>query len=107
MLGKIAMASFPAMEGLRPICDAHWQSTGESGAAVIDSPGSRAMAAVRSGALERSHDASTEDMLLLIASTRNFPANSKANEGASTRTPTFLNMNWRPPRIRNRFAQGS
>src|SRR3546814_837523 len=50
MLGKIAMASFPAMEGLRPIGDAHWQSTGESGAAVIDSPGSGAMGAVHSGA---------------------------------------------------------
>src|SRR3546814_1848555 len=49
MLGKIAMASFPAMEGLRPIGDAHWQSTGESGAAVIDSPGSGAMGAVQIG----------------------------------------------------------
>src|SRR3546814_5793174 len=61
MLGKIAMASFPAMEGLRPIGDAHWQPTGESGAAVIDSPGSGAMGAVRSGALERSNVDITEE----------------------------------------------
>src|SRR3546814_2446041 len=71
MLGKIAMASFPAMEGLRPIGDAHWQPTGESGAAVIDSPGSGAMGAVRSGALERSNVDITEELVMLIAAQRN------------------------------------
>src|SRR3546814_13700074 len=30
-LGKVAMATFPPMSGLRPTGDAHWQSTGERG----------------------------------------------------------------------------
>ncbi|WOF43591.1 flagellar hook-basal body complex protein [Sphingopyxis indica] len=92
-LGKIAMASFPATEGLRPVGDAHWQSTGESGAPVIDSPGSGAMGAVRSGALERSNVDITEELVLLIAAQRNFQANAKAIEGASTLTQTVINMN--------------
>jgi flagellar hook protein FlgE len=38
MLGKVAMATFPTMSGLRPTGDAHWQSTGESGPPTIDGP---------------------------------------------------------------------
>lgn len=93
MLGKIAMASFPAVEGLRPIGDAHWQSTGDSGQPVIGTPGSGAMGAVRSGALERSNVDITEELVLLIAAQRNFQANAKAIEGASTLTQTVINMN--------------
>ncbi|SKB41956.1 flagellar hook-basal body complex protein [Sphingopyxis flava] len=92
-LGKVAMASFPATEGLRPIGDAHWQSTGESGQPVIDSPGSGSMGAVRSGAIERSNVDITEELVMLIAAQRNFQANAKAIEGASTLTQTVINMN--------------
>ncbi|MGV1684832.1 flagellar hook-basal body complex protein [Sphingopyxis sp. GW247-27LB] len=92
-LGKVAMASFPATEGLRPIGDAHWQSTGESGQPVIDSPGSGAMGAVRSGAIERSNVDITEELVMLIAAQRNFQANAKAIEGASQLTQTVINMN--------------
>ena len=35
LLGKVAMASFTAQEGLRPVGDGHWQSTGESGPPTI------------------------------------------------------------------------
>ena len=43
MLGKVAMATFPTMSGLRPTGDAHWQSTGESGPPTIDGPTSGSM----------------------------------------------------------------
>src|SRR3546814_7100329 len=55
VLGKVAMATFPAMEGLRPIGDAHWQSTGESGDPTIDAATNGPMGTIRSGTLERSH----------------------------------------------------
>ena len=91
-LGKVAMATFPAMEGLRPIGDAHWQSTGDSGAPKIDAPGSGAMGAVRSGALERSNVDITEELVMLMAAQRNFQANAKAIEGASSLTQTIIGM---------------
>lgn len=91
-LGKVAMATFPAMEGLRPVGDSHWQSTGDSGQPVIDSAGSGAMGAVRSGALERSNVDITEELVLLIAAQRNFQANAKAIEGASSLTQTIIGM---------------
>lgn len=92
-LGKVAMATFPAMEGLRPVGDAHWQSSGESGAPTIDAATNGPMGAIRSGALERSNVDITEELVMLIAAQRNFQANAKAIEGASTLTQTVINMN--------------
>jgi flagellar hook protein FlgE len=93
VLGKVAMATFPAMEGLRPVGDAHWQSTGESGPPTIDAATNGPMGAIRSGALERSNVDITEELVMLIAAQRNFQANAKAIEGASQLTQTVINMN--------------
>lgn len=91
-LGKIAMATFPAMEGLRPVGDAHWQSTGESGAPTIDAATNGPMGTIRSGALERSNVDITEELVMLIAAQRNFQANAKAIEGASALTQTIIGL---------------
>jgi flagellar hook protein FlgE len=93
MLGKIAMATFPAPEGLRPVGDAHWQSTGESGQPIIEAASNGPMGQIRSGALERSNVDITEELVLLIAAQRNFQANAKAIEGASNLTQTIININ--------------
>ncbi|MBL0769613.1 flagellar hook basal-body protein [Sphingopyxis sp. XHP0097] len=92
ILGKIAMATFPAMEGLRPVGDAHWQSTGESGPPTIDAATNGPMGAIRSGALERSNVDITEELVMLIGAQRNFQANAKAIEGASQISQTIINM---------------
>ncbi|MBA3941722.1 MAG: flagellar biosynthesis protein FlgG [Sphingopyxis sp.] len=92
MLGKVAMATFPSMSGLRPIGDSHWQSSGESGDPTIDAATNGPMGAIRSGALERSNVDITEELVMLIGAQRNFQANAKAIEGASTLTQTIINM---------------
>ena len=91
-LGKIAMATFPAMEGLRPVGDAHWQSSGESGPPTIDAATNGPMGAIRAGALERSNVDITEELVMLMAAQRNFQANAKAIEGASQLSQTIINM---------------
>lgn len=91
-LGKIAMATFPAMEGLRPIGDSHWQSTGESGQPTIDAATNGPMGSIQSGALERSNVDITEELVMLIAAQRNFQANAKAIEGASALTQTIIGL---------------
>ncbi len=91
-LGKVAMATFPTMSGLRPTGDAHWQSTGESGPPNIDGPTNGAMGAVRSGALERSNVDITEELVMLMAAQRDFQPNAKAIEGASQLTQTIIGM---------------
>lgn len=92
MLGKIAMASFTAQEGLRPIGDAHWQSTGESGQPAIDSPTNGPLGSVRSGALERANVDVTEELVALISAQRNFQANAKAIETASNMTQAIVSI---------------
>jgi flagellar hook protein FlgE len=92
MLGKIAMASFTAQEGLRPIGEAHWQSTGESGQPAIDSPTNGPLGSVRSGALERANVDVTEELVALISAQRNFQANAKAIETASNMTQAIVSI---------------
>ncbi|MGH6649518.1 MAG: flagellar hook-basal body complex protein [Sphingopyxis sp.] len=91
-LGKVAMATFPAMEGLRPVGDAHWQATGDSGPPTIDAATNGPMGTLQSGALERSNVDITEELVMLIAAQRNFQANAKAIEGASALTQTIIGL---------------
>lgn len=93
MLGKIAMASFPAVDGLRPIGDAHWQSTGDSGLPVINTAGNGPLGSIRSGALERANVDVTEELVALISAQRNFQANAKAIETAKNMTQAVMNIN--------------
>jgi flagellar hook protein FlgE len=92
ILGKFAMASFTAQEGLRPIGDAHWQSTGESGDPAIESATNGPLGSVRSGALERANVDVTEELVALISAQRNFQANAKAIETASNMTQAIVSI---------------
>lgn len=92
MIGKVAMASFTAQEGLRPIGDAHWQSTGDSGLPTINGAKTGALGSIRSGAIERANVDITEELVALIGAQRNFQANAKAIETASAMTTTIINL---------------
>lgn len=93
MLGKVAMASFTSVEGLRPVGDAHWQSTGESGAPLVGTATSGPLGSIRSGALERANVDVTEELVALISAQRNFQANAKAIETAKNMTQAVININ--------------
>jgi flagellar hook protein FlgE len=92
MLGKVAMADFTAQEALRPIGDAHWQSSGDSGPPAINAAQTGALGSIRSGAIERANVDITEELVALIGAQRNFQANAKAIETASAMTTTIINL---------------
>lgn len=92
-LGKVAMASFVSLEGLRPVGDAHWQSTGDSGPPAINAATNGSLGTIRSGTLERANVDVTEELVALIAAQRNFQANAKAIETARNMTQTIFNIN--------------
>jgi flagellar hook protein FlgE len=92
-LGKVAMASFTSVEGLRPIGDAHWQSTGDSGLPIINTATNGPLGSIRSGALERANVDVTEELVALISAQRNFQANAKAIETAKSMTQAIININ--------------
>lgn len=91
-LGAIAMASFAAVEGLRPIGDSHWQATGDSGLAQLNQAGNGPLGTVRSGTLEAANIDLTEELVALIAAQRNFQANAQAIETANNMTQTIVNL---------------
>lgn len=91
-LGAVAMASFTALEGLRPVGDAHWQATGESGAPLLNQAANGPLGTIRSGALERANVDLTEELVALIGAQRNFQANAQAIETANTMTQTIINL---------------
>lgn len=93
MLGKVAMASFTSNEGLRPIGDSHWQSTGDSGLPLINTATNGPLGSIRAGAIERSNVDVTEELVSLISAQRNFQANSKAIETDKNMTQSILNIN--------------
>lgn len=91
-VGAVAMASFAAVEGLRPIGDSHWQATGVSGVALVNQAGNGPLGTVRSGTLEAANIDLTEELVGLIAAQRNFQANAKAIETANNMTQAIVNL---------------
>jgi len=91
-VGALALASFTAVEGLRPQGDAHWQATGDSGAALINQAGIGPLGLVRSGTLESANIDLTERLVALISAQRNLQANAQAIETANNMTQTIVNL---------------
>lgn len=91
-LGALALASFPAVDGLRPMGDAHWQSTGLSGRAMLDQAANGPLGTIRAGTLERANVDLTEELVGLISAQRNFQANAQAIETAGSMTQTIINL---------------
>lgn len=91
-LGGVAMSSFSAIEGLRPIGDAHWQSTADSGEAIYGGGLTATLGSVRSGSLEQANVDLTQELVNLITAQRNFQANAQAIETANNMTQTIMNM---------------
>ena len=91
-VGMVALASFMAPGGLKPIGSANWQSTGFSGEATYGQPGNGQYGALLSGALERSNVDIAEELVGLITAQRNFQANAKAIDTATQISQTVINL---------------
>lgn len=91
-IGQVALAAFPAPNGLRAAGQTKWQATGESGAAVFGNPGIGTYGKMISGALERSNVDLAEEMVSLLTAQRNFQANAKAIDTATQISQTVLNL---------------
>jgi len=91
-IGMVALASFMAPNGLKPVGSANWQSTGFSGEASYGEPGNGQYGALLSGALERSNVDIAEELVGLITAQRNFQANAKAIDTATQISQTVINL---------------
>lgn len=91
-LGKIALAQFPNEQGLRQLGNNAWGETVNSGAALAGEAGVGSFGLIQTGALESSNVDLTAELVHLITAQRNFQANAKAIETASTITDTIINI---------------
>src|SRR3546814_14793291 len=91
-LGKVGVATFANLNGLKKTGDAHYTSTGLSGEPILGEAGSSGVGTIRSGSLETSNVDITEELVNLITAQRNFQANAKAIETDSTMTSAIINI---------------
>lgn len=93
IVGRLALATFVAPDGLRAVGSTNWETTGFSGSPTYDVPGVGRNGQILSGALERSNVDLAEEMVGLITAQRNFQANARAIDTASQFAQTIININ--------------
>jgi len=91
-LGKVAVATFVNMPGLRQEGNSYWEATGKSGAAKFGTANQGAYGAIRSSTIEGSNVDITEELVNLIAAQRDFQANAKALDTSSQISQTIFNI---------------
>ncbi|MEP3049907.1 MAG: flagellar hook basal-body protein [Erythrobacter sp.] len=91
-VGRLALATFPAPDGLRSVGQTQWRATGISGAPQYDNPGVGNRGQILSGAIERSNVDLAEEMVSLITAQRNFQANARAIDTATQISQTIINL---------------
>ena len=91
-MGKVAIANFANLQGLKALGDARYVVTPDSGVAMTGEAGRNGLGSIRSGSLERSNVDLTAELVGLIAAQRNFQANAKAMETDSSLLQTIINL---------------
>ncbi len=91
-LGKIALATFPNVQGLQQLGDTNWAETFAAGDRIIGEAGTSSFGLIQSGALEASNVDIAEQLINLITAQRNFQANSQVISTADTVTQTIINI---------------
>jgi len=89
---QVALATFAANDGLRPIGQTKWVVTGDSGNPNYGNPGQGQFGSIFAGALERSNVDLAEEMVSLLTAQRNFQANARAIDTATQISQTVLNL---------------
>lgn len=92
IIGKVALASFIAPQGLKQVGSSNWVTTGVSGAANYGQPSTGQYGSLLSGALERSNVDIAEELVSLITAQRNFQANAKAIDTATQISQTVIQL---------------
>ncbi|HEC20826.1 MAG TPA: flagellar hook protein FlgE [Gammaproteobacteria bacterium] len=91
-LGKIALANFPNVQGMRQLGDTNWAQTFESGDLLLGEANTASFGLVQSGALETSNVDIAASLVNLITAQRNYQANAQVISAADTITQTIINI---------------
>ena len=91
-LGKVALANFPNVGGLRQQGDTAWAQSFDSGDLILGEANTSSFGLIQSGALEASNVDIAASLVNLITAQRNFQANAQVISAADTVTQTIINI---------------
>lgn len=91
-LGKVALARFSNVQGLRQIGDTAWAESFASGDRQLGEAGTSSYGVLQSGALENSNVDLATQLVNLITAQRNFQANAQVITTADAITQTVINI---------------
>jgi len=90
--GKLALADFRNVQGLKPVGQGNWVETSTSGQPIQGSPGQGNFGAVNSGALEASNVDLTAQLVAMITAQRDYQANAQTIKTQDTILQTLVNL---------------
>jgi flagellar hook protein FlgE len=91
-IGKVALGNVPNPQGLKQNGNVSWTLAPASGPMVVGEAGRDGFGTITGGALERSNVDLTEELVGLISAQRNFQANARAIDTASTLLQTIIQL---------------
>ena len=91
-LGKIALANFSNVGGLRQQGDTNWAQSYDAGDLLLGEANTASFGLIQSGALEASNVDIAESLVNLITAQRNFQANAQVISAADQVTQTIINI---------------
>lgn len=90
--GQVALATFPAMQGLKPVGGNNYTETSESGQPLIGPPGVGTLGLLQSGAVEESNVDLTGQLVNMITAQRNYQANAQTIKTQDSLLQTLINL---------------
>jgi len=90
--GKIALADFRNVQGLKPVGQGNWVETNTSGQPINGSPGQGNFGTINSGALEASNIDLTAELVAMMTAQRDYQSNAQTIKTQDTVLQTLVNL---------------
>jgi len=90
--GKLALADFRNVQGLKPVGQGNWVETNDSGQPIQGSPGQGNFGTINSGALESSNVDLTAELVAMMTAQRDYQANAQTIKTQDTVLQTLVNL---------------
>lgn len=91
-LGQIVLVAFNNPNGLQPLGGNQWAETSQSGAPLVNAPGSSNLGLLQSGAVETANVDLTAELVAMITAQRNYQANAQSIKTQDSILQTLVNL---------------
>lgn len=90
--GKIALADFRNVQGLKPVGQGNWVESTSSGQPIQGAPGQGNFGTINSGSLEASNIDLTAELVAMMTAQRDYQANAQTIKTQDTVLQTLVNL---------------